>query len=139
MRKPPTIPASALASSMAERNDSTVSAPARGADRDVTPRQTAPANNKSSAPPSRPTLQIGIASMLVLVVVAALISAGLVYAARIPEIQEEWSVLFGTKVVADRSRRAPQILFILFTVTSPLLIAMTLSLITSFWAVVSKR
>lgn len=77
--------------------------------------------------------------MLVLVIVAALISAGLVYAARIPEIQEEWSVLFGTEVTADRSRRGPQILFILFTITSPLLIAISLSLMTSFWGLVSKR
>lgn len=92
-----------------------------------------------STTPTRPSLQIGIASMLVLVIVAAVISAGLVYAARIPEIQEEWSVLFGTEVTADRSRRGPQILFILFTITSPLLIAITLSLVTSFWAIFSKR
>ena len=89
--------------------------------------------------PSRPSLQIGIASMLVLVVIAALISAGLVYAARIPEIQEEWSVLFGTEVSADHSRRGPQIVFILFTITSPLLIAITLSLVTSVWSNISKR
>ncbi len=124
---------------MVEREDSATLAPLRTAAQDVTTKQKALANNQSSSPPSRPTLQIGIASMLVLVIVAALISAGLVYAARIPEIQEEWSVLFGTKVTADRSRREPQILFILFTVTSPLLIAMTLSLITSFWTFVSKR
>jgi hypothetical protein len=124
---------------MLEREDSATLAPRRTAARDVTTKRKAFANNPNSSTPSRPTLQIGIASMLVLVIVAALISAGLVYAARIPEIQEEWSVLFGTKVTADRSRREPQILFILFTVTSPLLIAMTLSLITSFWTFVSKR
>ena len=77
--------------------------------------------------------------MLVLVIVAALISAGLVYAARIPEIQEELSVLLGTKVTADHSRRGPQIMFILFTVSSPLLIAMALSLVTSVWSFFQNR
>jgi hypothetical protein len=85
------------------------------------------------------SLQIGISTMLVLVIVAAVISAGLVYAARIPEIQEELSVLFGIEVTADRTRRAPQILFILFTVTSPLLLAMLLSLAHSVWNIASKR
>ncbi|TWT74992.1 hypothetical protein [Allorhodopirellula solitaria] len=98
-----------------------------------------PAASEKRPPPASPPLQIGIASLLVMVIVAAVISAGLVYAARIPEVQEEWSVLFGTPVTADRSRRGPQILFILFTVTSPLLIAVTLSLATSCWAYVSKR
>ncbi|WP_146580719.1 hypothetical protein [Neorhodopirellula pilleata] len=76
---------------------------------------------------SRPTWQIGIAAMLLLVLVSAVFSGGLVYAARIPEIQEELSVLFGTEVTADRTRRGPQILFILFTLSSPLLIAGLLS------------
>lgn len=82
---------------------------------------------------SRPQLQIGISAMLLLVVVAAVISAGLVYAARIPEIQEEMSVLFGTEVTADSTRRGPQILFILFTLTSPLLLATGLSIGVGLW------
>lgn len=84
-------------------------------------------------------LQIGIGAMLVLVIISALISAGLVYAARIPEIQEELSVLFGTEVTADRTRRGPQILFILFTITSPLLLAMLLSVGSTVWAKISHR
>ncbi|EMI57406.1 hypothetical protein [Rhodopirellula sallentina] len=104
-----------------------------------------------SATPTQPTdadgsrqskhhpVQIGIAPMLILVVVAAVISAGLVYAAKIPEIQEELSVLFGTPVTADRSRRGPQILFILFTVTSPLLLAGMLSLGTLIWGKLTNR
>lgn len=77
--------------------------------------------------------------MLILVVVAAVISAGLVYAARIPEIQEELSLLLGTPITADRSRRGPQILFILFTVTSPLLLAAALSLGTMLWGKLTNR
>ncbi|MBB3208008.1 hypothetical protein FHS27_003835 [Rhodopirellula rubra] len=95
-----------------------------------------------STPPRRaPThpIQIGIAPMLILVVVAAVISAGLVYAARIPEIQEELSLLLGTPITADRSRRGPQILFILFTVTSPLLLAAALSLGTMLWGKLTNR
>lgn len=71
--------------------------------------------------------------MLLLVIVAAVISAGLVYAARIPEIQEEMSLLFGTEVTADSTRRGPQILFILFTLTSPLLLATGLSIGVGLW------
>jgi len=82
---------------------------------------------RQAAPKSRPTLQIGISAMLLLVIVSAVFSGGLVYAARIPEIQEEFAVLFGTEVTAERTRRGPQILFILFTLTSPLLLAGILS------------
>ncbi|MCM2372807.1 hypothetical protein [Aporhodopirellula aestuarii] len=89
--------------------------------------------------PTTQPMQIGIGVMLILVIVCAVISAGLVYAARIPEIQEELSVLFGTPVTADRSRRGPQILFILFTVTAPLQLAMALSLTTSLWSKFSNR
>jgi len=91
--------------------------------------------------PPRPhnPLQIGIGAMLILVIIAAVVSAGLVYAARIPEIQEELSVLFGTEVTADRSRRGPQILFILFTITSPLLLAILLSMATSIWGKFANR
>lgn len=77
--------------------------------------------------------------MLLLVVIAAVISAGLVYAARIPEIQEEMSLIFGTEVTADRTRRGPQILFILFTLTSPLLLASGMSLALGFWNALAKR
>ena len=87
---------------------------------------------------SRPQLQIGISAMLLLVVIAAVVSAGLVYAARIPEIQEELSVLFGTEVTADSTRRGPQILFILFTFTSPLLLATGLSLAVGLWNRLAK-
>lgn len=87
----------------------------------------------------RGQVQIGISAMLLLVIVAAVISAGLVYAARIPEIQEEMAVLFGTEVTADRTRRGPQILFILFTLTSPLLLAMGLSTAMGIWNSLAKH
>lgn len=91
------------------------------------------------ADPSRPPLQIGISAMLLLVIIAAVTSGGLVYAARIPEIQEEMAVLFGTEVTADRTRRGPQILFILFTLTSPLLLAAGLSTVMGVWNSLARR
>lgn len=77
--------------------------------------------------------------MLLMVIVFALISAGLVYAARIPEVQEDWAMLWGTTAEVDRTRRGPQILFILFTVTSPLILAMGMSTFLGIWKVISKR
>ncbi|MFG0255548.1 MAG: hypothetical protein ACF787_10705 [Rhodopirellula sp. JB053] len=130
---------------MTDRSGSQLSSPASSNPAPTT-------STRSNYPPATPTtradgsrqsnhrpVQIGIAPMLILVVVAAVISAGLVYAARIPEIQEELSVLFGTPVTADRSRRGPQILFILFTVTSPLLLAGMLSLGTLIWGKLTNR
>jgi len=69
--------------------------------------------------------------MMMFVLLFAMISAGLFYAAKIPEIQEEWAVLTGAEVEIDRTRRGPQIFFILFTFTSPLLLAGLLSTIVS--------
>ncbi|MEM1225319.1 MAG: hypothetical protein AAGJ40_06465 [Planctomycetota bacterium] len=83
--------------------------------------------------------QVGIAVMLLMVIVFALVSAGLVYAARIPEVQEDWAMLWGTTADVDRSRRAPQILFIFFTVTSPLLLAMFMATLLAVWKAISKR
>lgn len=101
--------------------------------------QLADVDHSSTPPESSKRPQIGLAAMLVMVILAALVSAGLVYAARIPEIQEELSVLLGTEVTVDHTRRAPQILFILFTVTSPLLLAMFLSLVTTIWGAWTSR
>jgi len=69
--------------------------------------------------------------MMLFVLIFAIISAGLFYAARIPEIQEEWAVLTGSDVEIDQARRGPQIFFILFTLTSPLLLAGLLATIVS--------
>lgn len=96
-----------------------------------------PASNRPTS--NRAPLQIGIAAMLLLVIIAAVISGGLVYAARIPEIQEEMAVLFGTEVTADSTRRGPQILFILFTLTSPLLLAGVLSTVMGLWNSIARR
>ncbi|TWU58828.1 hypothetical protein Poly51_16080 [Rubripirellula tenax] len=78
---------------------------------------------------SRRPPQISIGFMMLMMVVFALMSAGLLYAARVPAVQEELSMLVSGKAAslgADGGR-APHILFIMFTFTSPLLLALVLS------------
>ena len=69
-------------------------------------------------------MQLSLGVMLLMMVIFAFFSAGLFYAAKIPEVQQEIAVLTGQPVDVDRSRRGPQIAFILFTFSSPLLLAM---------------
>ncbi|MEM6365014.1 MAG: hypothetical protein AAF539_01865 [Planctomycetota bacterium] len=83
--------------------------------------------------------QIGISIMLLMMVVFASLMAGLIYAARIPEVQEDWAMLWGTTANVDRTRRTPQILFIFFTVTSPLLLALLMSTFVAIWKVIVRR
>lgn len=63
--------------------------------------------------------------MLLMMVIFAMLSAGLFYASRVPAVQEELVILLGTEVdVGDgRGGRMAQVGFILFTFTSPLLLA----------------
>lgn len=63
--------------------------------------------------------------MLLMMVIFAVLSAGLFYAARVPAVQEELGILFGTEVPAadEQVGRLAQVGFILFTFTSPLLLA----------------
>ena len=66
--------------------------------------------------------------MLLLMAVFAVMSAGLFYASGVPAVQEELSVLFGDQVAsADEVGRLAHIVFIMFTFTSPLLLAGVLS------------
>jgi hypothetical protein len=62
-------------------------------------------------------------------VIFSVMSAGLLYASRVPAVQEEWSLLFTGKVnsAASDDGRTPHLVFILFTFTSPLLLAGALS------------
>ncbi len=72
-------------------------------------------------------MQLSLGVMLLMMLIFAFFSAGFFYAAKIPEVQQELAVLTGRPVDVDRSRRGPQIAFILFTFTSPLLLAMIVS------------
>lgn len=79
---------------------------------------------------SAPKFQISLTLMLLLMVVCAFISAALFYAARVPMIREELSVLFYGEASdggEDVGRLAHRV-FIMFTFTSPLLLACVLSM-----------
>ncbi|MEM6365730.1 MAG: hypothetical protein AAF745_14975 [Planctomycetota bacterium] len=84
-------------------------------------------------PPAR--FQISLTLMLLLMVVFAFFSAALFYAARVPAIREELSLLFygqssdGGEDVGRVAHRA----FIMFTFTSPLLLACVLSTMLGIW------
>ncbi len=67
--------------------------------------------------------------MMLMMIVFSLMSAGLLYASRVPAVQEEINALTGGKLgssAVDYGRFA-QITFIMFTLTSPLILAGVLS------------
>ena len=85
--------------------------------------------NRSSSQRRPP--QISIAFMLKLMLIFAFISAGLFYASRIPAIQTEFAMLITGKVPDsnnDDPGRVAQISFVMFTYTSPLLLAGLISI-----------
>lgn len=87
------------------------------------------ASNTSPNPPSRPRFQISLTLMLMMMVVFAFVSAALFYAARIPAVREEINVLvYGESRKGEEDiGRLAQRAFIMFTFTSPLLLACVLS------------
>ncbi|OYP31130.1 hypothetical protein [Rhodopirellula sp. MGV] len=82
-------------------------------------------------PINRQRFQISLSLMLLLMVVFAFMSAALFYASRVPMIREEISVLLYGKTSdgGEDAGRLAHRAFIMFTFTSPLLLAGTLSLI----------
>ncbi|MEM9825415.1 MAG: hypothetical protein AAF958_02440 [Planctomycetota bacterium] len=85
-------------------------------------------SNSQPSTPSRRHLQVSLGVLLLLMVVFSVISAGLLYASKVPEVQEEISVLTGGTVQpTSGSGRASHLVFIMFTLTSPLLLAGILS------------
>lgn len=90
------------------------------------PEPRAPSQNSS-----RP--QVSIAVSLLLVLISAVFLAGLFYASRVPSVQTDIAIWVGTQPPEDESGSLSQVLFIMFTFTSPLVIAMTLSLVMSVW------
>ncbi len=66
--------------------------------------------------------------MMMLMVIFAVMSAGLFYASRVPAVQNEIAILFGKEPGAtEEVGRTAHIVFIMFTFTSPLLLAAVLS------------
>ncbi len=81
-------------------------------------------------PTTRRPPQISVGFLLLIMVIFASMSAGLLYASRVDAIQDELTALFGRQVTPDRDRNAgrlPHLVFILFTLTSPLILAGILS------------
>ena len=70
--------------------------------------------------------QLSIAFMLMLMLIFSFVSAGLFYASRVPAIQDEVSMLMTGEVpipTDEKPARLAQIPFVMFTFTSPLLLA----------------
>lgn len=79
----------------------------------------------------RQRFQISLSAMLLMMIVFAFISAALFYAARVPIVRQELSILiYGeAKEGGEDVRRAAHRAFIMFTFTSPLLLACLFSLV----------
>jgi len=82
----------------------------------------------TTSPKSRP--QISIALMILLMSIFAVMSAGMFYASRVGAIQDEISI-FGGGSASSEPNRAAHLTFLMFTYTSPLLLAMVLGTIVS--------
>lgn len=78
--------------------------------------------------PSRP--QVSLSLMLLLMSIFALMSAGMFYASRVGAVQDEIATFSGSATTgsADASRTA-HLVFLMFTYTSPLLLAMLLGVV----------
>ena len=73
--------------------------------------------------------QMSLSFMLLMMVIFAVISAGLFYASQVPTVQAEINGLIGKKsaAAAEDIGRTAQTTFIMFTFTSPLILAGVLS------------
>ncbi len=84
--------------------------------------------NQPPAKRRTPRPQISLSLMLFLMLVFAMMSAGLFYASRVPAIQDEIAILTGQEAKSrGEAGRLAHIAFIMFTLTSPLLLALLLS------------
>lgn len=90
-------------------------------------------NANTSEPQSVPGVrrqpfQISLGLMMLMMVIFAVMSAGFFYASHVSAIQDEFSILFGGGLGTRKQiGRLAQIGFIMFTFTSPLLLAGVLS------------
>jgi len=75
--------------------------------------------------PSANNKQIGIRSMMLLMLVFSVMSAGFFYASRVGAIQEElsWAAVSQTASNSGSNGRTTHVVFIMFTFTSPLILA----------------
>lgn len=85
--------------------------------------------------------QISLGSMMLLMIVFSIMSAGLFYASRVPVVQEELDVLVHGKAGGSGAEtgRLAHIIFIMFTFTSPLILAGILSTAVTFMRWFERR
>tara|TARA_R110002049_G_scaffold4601_5_gene32434 strand:+ start:620776 stop:621099 length:324 start_codon:yes stop_codon:yes gene_type:complete len=92
---------------------------------DASPKQS---NQNVTIPSRRHPFQISLGLMMLMMVIFAVVSAGFFYASQVPAVQDEISVISGGSVGSSQETgRLAQIVFIMFTFTSPLLLAGVLS------------
>ena len=80
--------------------------------------------------------------MMLMMVVFAVVSAGILYASRVPAVQDEIAILTGNPVGGSNDgevSRLSHIVFIMFTFTSPLLLAGLLSTGMTVWRWIDRR
>ena len=87
--------------------------------------------------PTRP--QISITLMLLFLSIFAVMAAGLFYASRVGGVRNELAVLAGTAAAPEPANRVAHLAFLLFTYTSPLLLALLLGLLHSWQRVRAAR
>ncbi|WDQ17411.1 hypothetical protein [Rhodopirellula sp. P2] len=85
-----------------------------------------------------PRPQVSIAVSLLLVLISAFFLAGLFYASRVPSVQTDIAIWVGAQPPEDESGSLSQVMFIMFTFTSPLMIAITLSFVMSVWNKITR-
>ena len=88
------------------------------------------------SPRHRRLPQVSLAVLMLMMVIFAVIFAGGLYAMRVPAVQDDLEALFGNGAVTggdNSSGHLAHIVFIMFTLTSPLLLAGGLSMGMSAW------
>ncbi|MGB0596426.1 MAG: hypothetical protein ACPGLY_07035 [Rubripirellula sp.] len=96
---------------------------------------------QSASTPRRRPPQMSLGFMMLMMVIFSVMSAGLFYASRVPAIQDEINVIVSGKTgnSGEDVGRIAHITFILFTFTSPLLLASALSMVMIFFRWLDRR
>ena len=85
----------------------------------------------NDAPAKLPRVQLSLTLMLLLMVIFAVVSAGLFYASQVPALRQEVSMFFTGKAenTGEDVGRVAHRAFIMFTFSSPLLVACVISVV----------